>query len=258
MHRVPKQLHQSPKTRWRILGAGFHRAAKNVHMPLHRHTHWEFVYYRSGAVDCLVGKAARPGHAGLYWLTPPGVDHGERALTAYECVWIALDYDARGDRPVFFQDDGHQSMSHVCRQIAVEWGGKSAGRERMLELLAAQMTCLVDRAASERVLPPGEQAVLRAERWMEEHCGRPLAIRDVAREAGVSASGLRSHFHAVRGCSPRDHLRRVRVDQAVRFLRTSSHKLETIAELCGYDSASHLSRCVKAITGRAPGRLRAG
>jgi AraC-like DNA-binding protein len=256
MQRTPNKLHKSPDVRWRVINAGLYQAAKNVNMPLHRHTYWELVYYRAGVVDCLIEDKRRPGHVGLYWLTPPGVNHGENAVTAYACYWIALDYAATGNEPVFLDDDGHQAMGRVCQQIVVEWGGKSASRERMLGLLSEQMGCLLERAASEKILPPAEQTVLRAERWIEEQCSLPLTIRDVAREVGVSPSALRNYFNGVRHLSPRDHLQRVRLDRAVRFLRTSSLKLETVAELCGYDSASHLTRCVKKLTGRTPGQIR--
>jgi transcriptional regulator GlxA family with amidase domain len=118
------------------------------------------------------------------------------------------------------------------------------------------MTLLLKRAHAEHAMAPGEQAVLRAERCLEERCAERVTLHEVAREIGVSPSALRQYFHDVRNCSPREHLRRLRCDKAVRFLRTSSLKLEAIAELCGFDSASHLSRCVKAFTGKAPGRLR--
>jgi AraC-like DNA-binding protein len=240
------------------MNAGLYRAAKNADMPLHQHKYWELVYYCSGAVDCLVEDTKRPGQAGLYWLTPPGINHGENAVTAYACYWIALDYPASGDWPLFLQDDERQHVERVCQQIVFEFDGKSAGRERMLELLGEQVRMLIDRASSEKILAPAEQSILRAERWMEEHCAQPLAIREVARESGVSISGLRKYFHTLRGCSPRDHLRRVRFDKAMKLLRTSSHKLEMVAELCGYDSASHLSRSVKEFSGRTPGQIRAG
>jgi AraC-like DNA-binding protein len=258
MQRSPQKLHKSPEQALRILSAGLHQAAKNVHMPLHRHTHWELVYYRSGTVDCLIEDKIRPGHVGLYWLTPPGVNHGEKAVTDYACYWIALDYAATGGYPIFLDDDSHQAMGRVCQQIVLEWGGKSAGRERMLELLAEQMGCLLNRAGSEKVLSRPAQTVARAERLIEEKCGQPLTIREVAQAIHASVSTLRGYFRTVRGCSPRDHLQQVRLGKAISFLRTSTLKLEAIAELCGYDSASHLTRCVKKFTGQTPGQIRAG
>ncbi len=227
-------------------------------MPLHQHTHWELVYYQAGTVDCLIESDTRPGHAGLYWLTPPAINHGEMAVTAYACYWIALQGAApdAGERPLFLDDNLNRAMGNLCQQILAEFRSNSAARERMLELLAEQMGLLLERAKAECVLGPAEQAVLRAERCLEERCSQPVTLCEVAREVGVSPSALRSYFHRVRGFSPKAHLGKMRCDRAIRFLRTSSLKLEAIAELCGYDSASHLSRCIKALTNRTPGQIR--
>ena len=126
----------------------------------------------------------------------------------------------------------------------------------MLELLAEQLACLLNRASSEKVLPGPVRTVLQAEWLMEEKCDQRLGLRDVARAVNVSASTLRGHFQRVRGFAPRDYLQKVRLDKAIGFLRTSTLKLEAVAELCGYDSASHLSRRVKKSTGKTPGQLR--
>jgi transcriptional regulator GlxA family with amidase domain len=126
----------------------------------------------------------------------------------------------------------------------------------MLDLLAGQLDCLLSRVSSEKVLSRPAQAVARAERMIEESGGKPLAIRDVAAAVHASPSALRDYFRALRGCSPREHLQQVRVANAVRFLRTSTLKLEAVAELCGYDSASHLTRSVKKSTGLTPGQIR--
>lgn len=255
MQRLSKKLHRSPKPRLRILGAGAFQAARDVDFPPHSHSHWELVYYRSGTVDCLMRGKRHAGHAGLLWLTPPEVVHAERALTDYSNYYIALAGKAKR-WPPFLDDDGDRSLGRVCQQIVIECSRKTPERERMLELLAEQLVYLLNRASSEKVLPRPVRTVVEAERLMEEKCEQRLGLRDVARAVKVSASTLRGHFQQVRGFSPRDYLQKARLDKAIGFLRTSTLKLEAIAELCGYDSASHLSRCVKKSTGKTPGQLR--
>lgn len=258
MQATPNKLHQSPRPHLKILSAGSYQAARNVHFPPHQHAQWELVYYRSGTVVCVMGKEKYPGHVGRVWLTPPGVTHAERAITAYSNYFIALDLAETDRWPAFLDDDRHHSLGRVCQQIVIEWGRRPEERERMLQLLSEQLGCLLDRACSEKVLSPAEQAVVRAERWIEEGAARSLTIREVALGVGVSASALRGYFRTIRGCSPREHLQRVRLDKAVCLLRTSNLKLEMVAELCGYDSASHLTRSVKKVFGQTPGQMRAG
>jgi AraC-like DNA-binding protein len=256
MQRTPQKLHKSPKPSVRILYAGAYQAEKGVHFPPHRHSHWELVYYRSGAVECQMREESRPGYPGLVWLTPPGITHAERAVAAYANYYIALDLKNASDWPAFLDDEANRSLERLCQQIVLEWNRAAQERPRMLELMAEQLGCLLNRASSAMVLPRPAQTVARAERFIEEKCGQPLAIYDVAQAVHTSASTLRGYFKLVRGCSPREHLQQVRLGRAMRFLRTSSLKLEAIAELCGYESASHLTRCVKKSTGQTPGQIR--
>jgi AraC-like DNA-binding protein len=256
MQRTPRKLHQSPKRLLRILSAGAYQAAKGVHFPPHRHSHWELVYYRSGAVGCLMsGKSCR-GYPGLVWLTPPGITHAERAVSAYANYYLALDLKNVNPWPAFLDDDADGSLGRICQQIVIECNRASEERSRMLELLAEQLVCLLNRISAETVLSHPTQTVTKAERLIEEGCGQSLTIYEVAQAVHTAPSTLRGYFKSVRGCSPRDYLRQVRLGKAIGFLRTSTLKLEVVAELCGYDSASHLTRCVKKSTGQTPGQIR--
>jgi len=256
MQRPAGKLHKSPDARVKLLQAGAYQAAKNTDYPPHHHSHWELVYYRSGTIGCVMNGRSHPGHVGLVWLTPPGVTHSERAVTSYSNYYIALELKHAETWPAFMDDDTDRSLGRVCQQIVVEWNRKSPQRARILALLTEQLACLMDRAASEKILSHPALTVTRAERVIEEKCGQPLAIHEVAKEVSASVSSLRSYFRNVRGYSPREYLQRARLEKAVSFLRTSTLKLEAIAELCGYDSASHLTRCVKKAAGQTPGQLR--
>jgi transcriptional regulator GlxA family with amidase domain len=196
------------------------------------------------------------GHAGLAWLTPPGVEHAERAVTAYSNYFIALTVEGGTAWPAFLEDDTDGSLGRVCQQIVAEHRRPSREQERLLELLAGQLECLLNRTAREQVLSHPAQVVANAARLMEERSGQALGIAEIAVELGVSASALRGYFQTVKSCSPRTHLQQVRLEKAVRFLCTSTLKLEAVAELCGYDSASHLTRQVRRFTGRTPGQVR--
>jgi AraC family transcriptional regulator len=58
------------------------------------------------------------------------------------------------------------------------------------------------------------------------------------------------------GCSVHDWVATRRLDRARALLRETALPLADIAAACGYASASHLSRHVKAATGATPGQLR--
>jgi transcriptional regulator GlxA family with amidase domain len=125
----------------------------------------------------------------------------------------------------------------------------------MIALLMAQLDCIL-RDHIPGGLSAAERAVREAERLFEERFARPVSIAAVAAEVGISGSALRAHFAIQRGCSPAHALQKVRLRQALALLSGSDLALDQVASTCGFHSASHLSRHVKAATGEAPGRWR--
>jgi AraC-like DNA-binding protein len=126
----------------------------------------------------------------------------------------------------------------------------------MRALLVEQLDVLLQRAQEQRGLTPNERLIRAAEQIIDERFATTLQIKQVAQELGVSPSHLRAQFLYWRGQSPMAYLQAVRARHAIGLLHTSTHTLETIAGMCGYDSASHLSRMVKRVAGKSPGAVR--
>lgn len=86
--------------------------------------------------------------------------------------------------------------------------------------------------------------------------GDPFRVESLAGELGVSPEHFSRLFRQVRGVPPREFITRTRMDAARRLLLTSSHSIERIAMLLGYDSAFQFSRHFKIRTGVSPSRFR--
>lgn len=240
-----------------LLWAGSHTAPQGHDFPLHTHHHeWEVVFYRVGLIQAAVGTDIYEAAPGTVVLTPPGTAHAEYALTAYANIYAGIDAPAEHPWPRICEDDAEQSLSHLFRLLVQEWQTQRPERETMLTLLVQQLDLLFRRAASAQHWSIAEKLVADAERYMQEQSHRPLTIGEIAQALGVSPSSLRQYFARQRGISPMEFLQRQRAQHARELLHTSDLTLEAIARLCGYDSASHLSRHLKKITGKRPGALR--
>lgn len=257
MHETPPVLHESPETRFpRLISAGAWSAAAGRDFPPHSHRVWEVVYYRQGSIRCPIGPRVYVGQPGTILVTPPGVTHAEEAVTAYANYYLQVDAPADTPWPWICYDDAEQSMAGILRSLLRETRGRAANRDRMILLLLEQLDLRLRRAAAEEIATDAERAVCRAERLIAERSGGPIRIAQVAGEVGLSPAALRAAFASCRGYAPREYLRVERARRAVALLRTSSLTLEAVAELCGYDSASHLSRHIKRFAGCPPGALR--
>lgn len=101
--------------------------------------------------------------------------------------------------------------------------------------------------------------VRKAIAFIQECFASPdLSLGDLARTLGVSSSLLSRRFRDVRGVTPVQYLRGVRLQRARELLTGTDLTLQTIAEQCGYRSAFYLSRVFKATTGQSPSEYRAG
>ena len=84
----------------------------------------------------------------------------------------------------------------------------------------------------------------------------PLRGRDIAQTGGVSANQLGQAFDESLGITVREFVTRLRVSAACHLLADADFKLEHVAELTGFDDASHLSRVFVQQRGMRPGAYR--
>ncbi len=262
MQNSPNLLHETfASCPLRLQHAGAYEAPKGKHFLPHQHPrHWEFVYYRQGAIRCTVGSDVYDVRPGAALLTPPGTIHAEYAHTAYANFYVLLDGPpaANAPYPRMCFDDAEQSLGTLCSALVREWTGREAGRETLLDLLVAQLDILLRRKhEAARPISAGETTVAQAETLLRERFASGVRIGDVAREVGASPSLLRAQFVRLRGETPVARLQSIRLEHALALLAADANlTLDAVADLCGYDSASHLSRHVKRATGKSPGACR--
>lgn len=239
----------------RLLGAGVHSAKPGKDYPSHAHTSWELVYYVRGRITCPVGAETYAATPGTVLLTPPRTWHAELSRTGYVNRFLQVDAGEGMPWPRICFDDGDRNLGRVFDALVRESAQPCDDSEELCSLLLSELDLLLRRAAAEPV-SVAEQLVAQAERIFEDRFAARIRVATVAAELGISPSGLRASFARLRGTSPRAALQNVRLRHALGHIRNSTLPLQTIAELTGYDSASHLSRHVKAVTGSRPGALR--
>jgi AraC-like DNA-binding protein len=256
MHKAPRLLHASPGSSLRLLGASTYRAAAGQDFPRHWHSAWEITYYKAGQIGCTIGETLYLVEPGMILMTPPDTPHTEHAWTAYENIYFSVDAPADQPWPREYRDDASGSTAAICSAVLREHSGRGQGRDAMLAALLMQLDILLRRANERFDLTASERLVRDAEHLIEERWSARVTIAEVAREVGSSPSHLRAEFARLRGYSPLAYLHSARLRHSLAMLRTSTLTLDAVATVCGYDSASHLSRHVKRATGKSPGALR--
>ena len=262
MHKPLGQLHKTPnrplstRAGLKLTTANTYEARQSQDYPEHQHGTWELIYYRTGYINCVVAGESFRSRPGMLLVIPPQTPHHDVATTAYKQFFVRLQSEAAPAWQNVYYDDPEHTLSALFVGLVREWRGHTSDRDDMLTLLLGQLDLLLQRGKDAPEPTVAEHLVRAAERLLEERSNPAPRIQDVAAAVNVSPSTLRAHFAELRGYSPKTYLQTVRQARALELISGSDLCLAEVAELCGYHSASHLSRHIKRDTGRTPGSFR--
>lgn len=101
-------------------------------------------------------------------------------------------------------------------------------------------------------VPPLSRPVRQALNRINQALELPLSIKELAAEAGLSASHFRRRFREELGLSLGDYLAERRLNAARRLLEDTPLPITEIARSCGYDTIYAFSRFFRKRTGLSP------
>lgn len=96
--------------------------------------------------------------------------------------------------------------------------------------------------------------IATAVKRLRQDFDQPLPIESLARELGMSISGLHHHFKAVTAMSPLQFQKRLRLQEARRLMLSEDLDAASAAYRVGYQDASHFNREYKSLFGIPPMR----
>jgi len=92
----------------------------------------------------------------------------------------------------------------------------------------------------------------KVDRYLSEHLGRPLYIKEIASQVSLSVSHFCRAFRESYGTTPHTHINGLRLELAQRLMLTTEAPLSQIALACGMADQSHLSRLFRRGVGETP------
>lgn len=101
-----------------------------------------------------------------------------------------------------------------------------------------------------------DEAILKAQEYIEDHYGHPIGLADMAKTANLTERTFSRRFKQATGQSPGQYLQTIRIEQARKILETQNWPLEKIVQEVGYDDLSSFSRLFKKNCGLSPSQYR--
>lgn len=264
-----------------------------VSVPRHRaraaHTHevHEFFACLDGCGTQFAGRTAIPQKRGALFCFPAGMPHycsgaphahgfvfmipetlfapesyGDREVRAALRRAVRLAEEgcnplplARGTGMLVLEYARMMAREFTERRAGYQAGAKRFAMEILLALLrdpgvgGEQATDFRSRSADEKMA--------RVLRVIDAHFMEPIRVKAMGELAGMGRSRFHEEFRRATGCTLVEYVTRVRVRAAQRRLRETDARVLDIALDCGFPSLSRFYVAFRALTGGAPGRVRA-
>ncbi len=135
---------------------------------------------------------------------------------------------------------GPTTMLMTARHFLVDPGGRE---QRFYSAFAPPLT-------------HGDDAILKAQRWLQRKSGEKV---DIARMAGAAGLGTRTffrRFHLATGLRPTEYLQHVRVARARDWLERSGKSIDEIALGVGYEDTGAFRKTFLRLVGLSPSEYR--
>jgi AraC family transcriptional regulator len=148
--------------------------------------------------------------------------------------------------------------------LATAEAAREAEDAAELEELALRLTGAVASVLADKARPIGAPSrrdarrISEALRRIEVEAHEPLALADLAREAGMSPYHFLRTFRQVAGMTPHQLVLHTRLHRAAVRLRTSAEPISAIAFDAGFSDLSTFNRRFRRVMGCSPGVYRAG
>lgn len=154
-------------------------------------------------------------------------------------------------------DEGlHQVMDLLGREVSKN----KLGSERIIQSLLDVMFSMIMRKVIEKVgadesnwaHSTQKTGVRKALELLHSDLRRDWRLEDLAKDVGVSRSGLASQFKKFTGDSPLHYLTTLRIQKAMTLLTSSDDGIEKIAFEVGYKDSFTFSKSFKRLAGVSP------
>lgn len=125
------------------------------------------------------------------------------------------------------------------------------------QILEAIENCLTNRRKRPETIPeesPADSvdAISTVVNYISANYCNPLALQELAALVHFSPSYLSKLFHQTKGITIRAYVNQIRLEHAVKLLKSTDSPIQEIASNCGFSNVSHFNRVFKQQTGNSP------
>jgi AraC-like DNA-binding protein len=265
-----------------------HRRTAQQPKALHTHAFSELVLVLGGEAAHITEKDEHPIRKGDIFIIQGELAHGYRDSKKLSIINIMFDqsrlhlpdadlHSMPGYHALFTLEpqyrrrhrfasrlqlnEGHLAQAAVLAgQLEMEAKERNAGYIFTSTALFMQLIAFLARCYDGEQTPES-QTLLRigaAIGYLEDHHGEAICIQQLTQMAGMSESSLLRAFKQATGCTPVEHLSRLRIRHGCELLRRTDLNITEIAFEIGFNDSNYFTRIFRKQNGVTPSAYRAG
>ena len=199
---------------------------------------------------------------GAYALAHAGLLDGRRCALHWENLAAFGEQfpRIRTTTDIFVIDDtrctcsGGTAALDMMLQLITDRNGRALANDVSEQFIHPRIRGTQDRQrmAIQARLGVANQKLIAAVGLMESTADEPRDVRRIAADVGLSPRQLERLFAKYLRASPSHHYLELRLDRARELLLQTAKPILDVAVACGFASASHFSRCYRAVYGHKP------
>lgn len=260
-----------------------YRAVKkqNNELPEHFHDHYELVYIHEGKGLFFIDHMWYEKSRGDFFLIPGNTIHhslpDDEEPIVSSAIFFApyllnalpteagystlacFDYAKQKQRYKLELSQEHKEMiEQILSNMNAEWSKRPAGYQSAIWLELCQLLLKLNRLTSSSSLmqTTGSHHIpswmLSALRAIDQHPEQELSLELLAKQASVSTSHFSRVFRQLTTMNVTNYVNAKRIVKAKELLLDTELNIDSIAEQCGFQTATHFYRVFKQITGVTP------
>lgn len=134
---------------------------------------------------------------------------------------------------------------------------KHSTLKKRLELLSVGFQILCAAASGVKQKRPANNYLSEARSIMDSDFSNPeLNIQSLAKILHINRVQLSRDFAVHYGVTPSDYMKNLRMQKAIKLIRTTQNSLDCIARLCGFNSGDYLGKIILSSTGKKASEYR--
>lgn len=233
----------------------------------HFHYQHELYYLLSGETKYFVGDEIYHLHPGDFIFVPKEIIHktdsesclqNERILLSFddtlgEDMRCVLDEISRV-RLIHIPQENIPEVEGIMRKIQQEFEQEDPYRDTLARLYILELLTLLCRLKCEQTaqLTESERMIDEITEYIKGQYHSELALSDLGRKFGLSASCLSRKFKAVTGMGISEYITNVRIHNAEQLLSLGKYSVTQVAQMCGYSDSNYFAAVFKKIKGITP------